>query len=76
MLQALGQVRDSLSHDLQVLVVDDNSPDGTQGVVRDHMADAKHVRMITGNKQGLGAAYIRGMAKAMDMGASYLRNGL
>jgi len=51
--------------DMHLLVVDDNSPDGTGDVVRDKMKKFKHVHLVTGEKQGLGMAYIRGMKHAV-----------
>jgi dolichol-phosphate mannosyltransferase len=55
-----------LHHEMHILVVDDNSPDGTAGLVRQAMRDQPNVHLITGEKAGLGAAYIRGMRYAMD----------
>jgi len=52
------------SHDLHVLVVDDDSPDGTQDVVTGLMDKYPNLHMITGKKEGLGEAYKRGMAYA------------
>lgn len=72
MLHALSKVRSELSHELEVLVVDDNSPDGTQVVVREFMAKHNYVHLLEGEKQGLGAAYIRGMKAAIAMGADVL----
>lgn len=54
---------------VQVLVVDDNSPDGT-GAIADRLAaedDAVHVLHRTG-KDGLGAAYKAGFAWALGRG--------
>jgi dolichol-phosphate mannosyltransferase len=53
------------THDLHVLVVDDNSPDGTQGIVRTLMASYENLHLITGPRQGLGEAYKRGMDYAL-----------
>jgi len=50
-----------LHHDMHILVVDDNSPDGTATLVREAMQDQPNVHLISGEKAGLGAAYIRGM---------------
>jgi dolichol-phosphate mannosyltransferase len=50
------------SHELHVLVVDDNSPDGTQDVVYGLMKQYKNLHLISGEKEGLGEAYKRGMA--------------
>ncbi|HVW68094.1 MAG TPA: glycosyltransferase family 2 protein [Steroidobacteraceae bacterium] len=54
-----------LRHDMRILVVDDESPDGTADLVRQVMAASPNVHLITGKKEGLGAAYIRGMQHAM-----------
>ncbi|XXJ20865.1 GtrA family protein [Desulfovibrio caledoniensis] len=53
------------SHELHVLVVDDNSPDGTANVVRGLQARFPHLHIITGQKRGLGEAYKRGFAHAI-----------
>jgi dolichol-phosphate mannosyltransferase len=57
--------------DLQVLVVDDASPDGT-GRLAEALAEAHpgriHVRHRAG-KLGLGTAYLEGFQQAMDLGA-------
>lgn len=53
------------THDLYILVVDDNSPDGTQDVVRSLMTEFSNLLLITGQKKGLGEAYKRGMNYAI-----------
>lgn len=53
-------------HDMHILVVDDNSPDGTQDEVRIFMQKWKNIELLLGDKEGLGAAYARGMHYAMD----------
>ncbi len=50
-----------------ILVVDDNSPDGTGEAVRALMQESANLHLIIGEKRGLGAAYIRGMQHAMDV---------
>ncbi|MFA5073899.1 MAG: glycosyltransferase family 2 protein [Nitrospirota bacterium] len=55
-----------IPHDMNILVVDDNSPDGTGDCVRAERDHSSNVFLITGKKEGLGAAYIRGMQYAMD----------
>ena len=58
----------SLPLDLRVLVVDDNSPDGT-GVVADELArqHAGRVRVLhRAGKQGLRTAYLAGFASALE----------
>ena len=58
------QAKKITSHDLQVLVVDDNSPDNTQGIVREMMNKHHNLHLITGQKRGLGEAYKRGIKHA------------
>ena len=54
------------SHELHVLIVDDNSPDGTKEVVRELQKTFPQLHLIVGTKEGLGEAYKRGMAWAID----------
>src|ERR687892_351419 len=54
------------THELHVLVVDDNSPDGTQNVVRKYIDEYTSLHLITGEKKGLGEAYKRGMVFALS----------
>ena len=53
------------SHELHVLIVDDNSPDGTSDVAKKIMGSFTNLHLITGEKKGLGEAYKRGMAHAI-----------
>ncbi len=53
-------------HDIHLLIVDDKSPDGTADVVKKYMEKWKNVHLLSGDKQGLGKAYVRGMKYAMD----------
>ncbi len=58
------------NHEMHLLIVDDNSPDGTAKGVEKFMKKWKNVTLLKGNKKGLGAAYVRGMHYAMEkMGA-------
>lgn len=54
------------NHNMHILVVDDNSPDGTADEVKDFTKKWKNIEILTGEKKGLGAAYIRGMHYAMN----------
>ena len=57
-------------HEMAILVADDNSPDGTGEAVLELQKKYKNLEISTGEKKGLGAAYIRGMTHAIDkMGA-------
>jgi 2-polyprenyl-3-methyl-5-hydroxy-6-metoxy-1,4-benzoquinol methylase len=53
--------------DLAVLLVDDNSPDGTAKIARD-IAELHDLRMrvVSGTKAGLGAAVLRGLQAATE----------
>lgn len=60
-------------HEMSILVVDDNSPDGTADEVRHLMKKWDNVDLLVGEKLGLGAAYVRGMTHAIDeMGADVM----
>ncbi|MDO8582976.1 MAG: glycosyltransferase [bacterium] len=58
------------NHEMHILVADDNSPDGTGDEVKKLMKKWKNIHISTGVKNGLGAAYVRGMTYAIeDLGA-------
>jgi dolichol-phosphate mannosyltransferase len=54
-------------YNLAVLVVDDYSPDGTGRIVRKLSKQNSSIKIITGKKEGLGAAYIRGFNNAITL---------
>ena len=64
----------SLSHPFDVLVIDDNSPDGTAAIVKDKIAQYPgRVHIIErAGKLGLGTAYITGFKWALDHGYEYI----
>ena len=51
---------------MNILIVDDSSPDGTGAIVERISQTNKNIFLITGIKQGLGKAYIRGFRYAID----------
>ena len=53
-------------HTISYLVADDTSPDGTQDLVRDYQKTHKNVYIVTGKKEGLGKALLRGMTYAVE----------
>jgi dolichol-phosphate mannosyltransferase len=64
----------SVPADLSVLVVDDNSPDGT-GQIADDLASqlpGKVSVLHRASKLGLGTAYIEGFRQALESGADYI----
>jgi dolichol-phosphate mannosyltransferase len=66
LIDELQVVFRSLPHAMQIVVVDDNSPDGTGDEVRDRQSRSSNVHLLEGEKHGLGAAYIRGMRHALE----------
>lgn len=64
----------ALPHQFDVLVVDDNSPDGTAAIVKEKMAQYPgRVDIIERRgKLGLGTAYIAGFRRALDRGYDYI----
>lgn len=54
------------NHDMHILVADDNSPDGTGEIVKQLMKKYKNLDLNSGEKKGLGAAYIRAMSYAIE----------
>jgi len=61
-VQAVGE---GSGHEVHQLIVDDNSPDRTGEIVKSLQKKYKYLSLITGPKQGLGAAYVRGFEYAM-----------
>lgn len=56
-----------------ILVLDDNSPDGTGAVADEHAARDPQVRVLhRARKEGLGRAYLHGFRWAMDRGYDVL----
>ncbi|GIW43242.1 MAG: dolichyl-phosphate beta-D-mannosyltransferase [Candidatus Binatia bacterium] len=58
---------------LRVLVVDDNSPDGTADAVRALAhADGRVSLLLRDRKEGIGPAYLAGFRKALEDGADFI----
>ena len=71
----------ALPEKFDILIVDDNSPDGTTDKVEDYIKSRKHDVKIDDlkiyvdkreDKKGLGTAYIYGFKKALDLGYEYV----
>ena len=59
--------------DLDVLIIDDNSPDGTADVVKAYQKSNPHVKLIERpGKLGLGTAYIVGFKYALQHGYDFI----
>jgi len=58
---------------LEVLVVDDGSPDGTAALVKERVAAEPRIHLMERpGKLGLGSAYLAGFRYALDHGAEYI----
>lgn len=66
LINALQREFEKLPHEMHILVVDDNSPDGSSNIVKSSAKEYPNIQLMTGEKQGLGAAYIRGMQHAIN----------
>ena len=63
----------ALPYGLDVLVVDDNSPDGTAGLVEEWQRKSERVHLLKRpGKMGLGSAYRDGFRYALEHGAEYV----
>ncbi len=64
-VESIGSLLDELAHlDVDVLVIDDGSPDGTAQICRAHGVEV----LERNGKQGLGSAYRAGFQIALDRG--------
>ena len=58
--------------DVHILIVDDNSPDGTGNYVKEFMQKDDRVKIIEREgKQGLGTAYVAGFKYMLENGYDY-----
>ena len=57
---------------LEILFVDDNSPDGTAGIIRELQTHYPIHLISRAGKLGLGSAYIAGFKRALELGADYI----
>ncbi|HLU69492.1 MAG TPA: polyprenol monophosphomannose synthase [Fibrobacteria bacterium] len=64
---------EALNLGLEMLVVDDGSPDGTGAWVREQQKTKPHLHLIQREgKLGLGSAYVRGFRYALEHGYDYV----
>ena len=70
---ALGELQRAAGGDHRILIVDDNSPDGT-GAIADQLAAALPAVEVLHRpaKSGLGQAYVAGFTHALEAGAELL----
>ena len=63
----LNLIQDLERLDIDIIVIDDNSPDGTSTHIKNHHSD--RVKVIDhGSKNGIGPAYLTGMNQAISAG--------
>ena len=63
----------SLEKDFDILIIEDNSPDGTADIVKKLQIDHPQLHMIERQgKLGLGTAYITGFKWALEQGYEYI----
>ena len=62
LIDSIKRVEKKLTtYTLDILVLDDNSQDGTATVVKKMQADYSSIHLSSGKRQGLGKAYLRGL---------------
>jgi len=61
------------STDIEILIIDDNSPDGTAAIVKDFQKKDPRVHLIERpRKMGLGTAYVAGFKYAIEHKYDYV----
>jgi len=75
LLERIGSVRTDILNEFavttQVLIIDDNSPDGTASIIK--ALALPWVEVIHQPiKTGLGPAYLKGFSRALSMGSAYI----
>jgi dolichol-phosphate mannosyltransferase len=72
-IQRLLEILLSQNPDLEVLIVDDNSPDGTAAIVQDMMSSQNRIHLLQrAGKMGLGSAYVTGFKYALEHGFEFI----
>jgi dolichol-phosphate mannosyltransferase len=72
-IEAIIKAISSLPLQFDILIIDDNSPDGTASIVKSLQHDFKNVHLIErSGKLGLGTAYIAGFKWALEKDYNYI----
>lgn len=72
-VEAIVKAITALPVRFDILIIDDNSPDGTAGIVKDLQKSFLNVNLIERpGKLGLGTAYIAGFRWALEKGYKYI----
>jgi len=72
-IEAIVRAISSQSIPFNILIIDDNSPDGTASIVKDLQKSFPNLFLVERpGKQGLGTAYIAGFIWALERGYNYI----
>lgn len=72
-IKLIQEIIDKTKGKVDILIVDDNSPDGTSDVVRRFQKENQNVFLMTRpTKLGLGTAYVEGFKFALQKGYEYI----
>ena len=72
-IEAIIKAISSLAIPFDILIIDDNSPDGTASIVKNLQPSFTNLHLIERpGKLGLGTAYIAGFKWALEKGYSYI----
>jgi dolichol-phosphate mannosyltransferase len=72
-IEAIIRAISSLATKFDILIIDDNSPDGTAEIVRNLGSELPNVHLLERpGKMGLGTAYIAGFKWALENGYNYV----
>lgn len=74
LLEEISQViSDIPQYEIHILFIDDMSPDGTGKLIKQYKQTNPQIHLITGQKNGLGVAYIRGFKFSIEeLGADFV----
>jgi len=72
-IEAIIKAISSLDIPFDILIIDDNSPDGTSDIVKNLQSSFSNLHLIERpGKMGLGTAYIEGFKWSLEKGYSYI----
>jgi dolichol-phosphate mannosyltransferase len=72
-IEAIIKSISSLNSSFDILIIDDNSPDGTAGIVKNMQLTFPNLHIIERpGKMGLGTAYVAGFKWALENGYDYI----
>ena len=72
-IEAIIKSISSLNTSFDILIIDDNSPDGTAGIVKNMQLTFPNLHIVERpGKMGLGTAYVAGFKWALENGYDYI----